>query len=165
MRSPVRSKGNDSDVARVLITGMSGAGKSSVLEILRGRGYITVDTDYDGWTLADGLLDAERMRELLLRSPDIAVSAAVENQGELYALFDHVVLLSAPVEVYLERVRNRSNNPYGTTPEQQEQIRVYTIEVEPLMRTGATRELDAQRSPADLANEIESLLTPSIELH
>ena len=152
-------------MARVLITGMSGAGKSSVLEILASRGRITVDTDYDGWTLAEGLWDAERMRELLLRSPDIAVSAAVENQGELYDLFDHVVLLSAPVEVYLERVRNRTNNPYGTTPEQHEQIRVYTIEVEPLLRTGATHELDAQRSPADLANEIESLLTPSLESH
>jgi dephospho-CoA kinase len=138
---------------------MSGAGKSSVLEILASRGHITVDTDYDGWTLANGLWDTERMRELLLRSPDIAVSAAVENQGELYALFDHVVLLSAPVEVYLERVRNRTKNPYGTTPEQQEEIRVYARDVEPLMRTGATCELDAQRPLSDLADEIESLLT------
>lgn len=160
MPATVRPKGNDSDVARVLITGMSGAGKSSVLEILASRGHITVDTDYDGWTLADGLWDTERMRELLLRSPHIAVSAAVENQSELYALFDHVVLLSAPVEVYLERVRNRSNNSYGTTPEQQEQIRVYTRDVEPLLRRGATHEFDAQRSLTDLADEIESLLAP-----
>jgi dephospho-CoA kinase len=150
-------------MARVLITGMSGAGKSSVLDILRSRGHLTVDTDYDGWTLENGLWDTERMRELLLRSPDIAVSATVENQGEMYDLFDHVVLLSAPVEVYLERVRQRTNNPYGTTPEQREEIRFYTRDVEPLLRTGATHEFDAQRSLADLADEIESLLAPSIE--
>ena len=37
-------------MARVLITGMSGAGKSTVLGELAARGYRTVDTDYDGWT-------------------------------------------------------------------------------------------------------------------
>jgi dephospho-CoA kinase len=35
-------------MARVLVTGMSGAGKSTVLEELRRRGLLTVDTDYDG---------------------------------------------------------------------------------------------------------------------
>ena len=34
---------------RVLITGMSGAGKSSLLDELAARGYRTVDTDYGGY--------------------------------------------------------------------------------------------------------------------
>ncbi|WEG09765.1 hypothetical protein PU630_04130 [Microbacterium horticulturae] len=41
-------------MARILITGMSGAGKSSLLEELGRRGHDTLDTDYDGWTLAAG---------------------------------------------------------------------------------------------------------------
>jgi predicted ATPase len=45
-------------VARVLITGMSGTGRTTVLEELRRRGHRTLDTDYDGWVLADGWLDA-----------------------------------------------------------------------------------------------------------
>ena len=34
---------------RVLITGMSGTGKSSLLDELAARGYRTVDTDYGGY--------------------------------------------------------------------------------------------------------------------
>ena len=42
-------------MARVLITGMSGAGKSSVLQELARRGYRVVDTDYgDYHETADG---------------------------------------------------------------------------------------------------------------
>lgn len=35
-------------MARVLITGMSGTGKSTVLDVLASRGYLTVDTTYTG---------------------------------------------------------------------------------------------------------------------
>jgi shikimate kinase len=37
-------------VKRVLLTGMSGTGKSTVIEELAGRGYKAVDTDYHGLT-------------------------------------------------------------------------------------------------------------------
>jgi predicted ATPase len=48
-------------MASVLVTGMSGTGKSAALEILSSRGYHTVDTDSDEWstwvTLPDGSPD------------------------------------------------------------------------------------------------------------
>ena len=34
---------------RILITGMSGNGKTSVLDELARRGYCTVETDVGGW--------------------------------------------------------------------------------------------------------------------
>jgi dephospho-CoA kinase len=37
-------------MARILVTGMSGTGKSSVLAELGRRGYRVVDTDDPGWT-------------------------------------------------------------------------------------------------------------------
>ena len=35
----------------ILVTGMSGAGKSSALAELQQRGFETVDTDEPGWTV------------------------------------------------------------------------------------------------------------------
>ncbi|MDF2555036.1 MAG: ATP-binding protein [Microbacterium sp.] len=144
-------------MTRILVTGMSGAGKSTLLAELARRGRITVDTDYDGWELPGGLWDEHRMSDLLERCDDVVVSGTVANQGRFYARFDHVVLLSAPLNVLIERVATRRNNPYGQTPEQQSEIRQYTTEVEPLLRRGASIELDARRSVVELADTVEAL--------
>ena len=148
-------------MARVLVTGMSGAGKSTLLGELARRGFETVDTDYGGWELPDGTWDEPRMTALLARHPTLAVSGTVPNQGRFYGRFDQVVLLSAPVEVLLERVARRVNNPYGKTAEQREEIRRYVVEVEPLLRPGATVELDGRRPVTELADAVVSLLQPA----
>jgi hypothetical protein len=41
-------------VPRVLVIGMSSAGNTTLLDELRRRGQLTVDTDYDQWELPDG---------------------------------------------------------------------------------------------------------------
>lgn len=144
-------------MARILVTGMSGAGKSTLLEELARRGKLTVDTDYDGWELPGALWDEPRMNELLARHDDVVVSGTVENQGRFYDRFDHVVLLSAPVEILIERVANRTNNPYGRSVAQQLQIRRHVLEVEPILRRGATLELDGRLPVGELADAIEAL--------
>ncbi|MCU7730764.1 AAA family ATPase [Actinoplanes sp. KI2] len=146
-------------MARVLVTGMSGVGKSTVLEELSRRGYFVVDTDYDGWTSADGTWDEPRMAALLTEREEVVVSGTVDNQGRFYRGFDQVVLLSAPLDVVLGRVASRSNNPYGKTAEQRAEIERYLHEVEPLLRRGATVELDGRRPVGELADAVERLLT------
>jgi len=146
-------------MARVLVTGMSGAGKTTVLAELRRRGHMTVDTDYDGWPLPHGTWDEQRMHQLLAANPDVVVSGTVENQGPFYDRFEHVVLLSAPLEVLVERVSRRTNNPYGRTSEQRAEIARYVDTVEPLLRRGATLELDGRRPASELADVIEGLVT------
>jgi dephospho-CoA kinase len=145
-------------MARVLVTGMSGAGKTTLLDELRRRGIVTVDTDYGAWELPDGTWDEPRMDELLARHGDLVVSGTVENQGRFYDRFHHVVLLSAPLEVLLQRVSHRAN-PYGRTPEQRAEIAGYVRTVEPLLRLGATIELDGRRAISELADTVEKLVT------
>lgn len=48
-------------MSRVLITGMLGTGKTTVLGELCRWGHQMLDTDYDGWVLADGTWDETRM--------------------------------------------------------------------------------------------------------
>lgn len=146
-------------MARILITGMSGTGKSTILAELARRGVATVDTDHDGYTIDDRLWHVEKMDALLASHDDLVVSGTVENQGAFSDRFAAVVLLSAPLETLLERVRAREANAYGRTAEQQDDIRRYTAEVEPLLRRSATHELDGRRPVAELADEVERLLS------
>jgi shikimate kinase len=138
---------------------MSGVGKSSLLVELSRRGYETVDTDYGSWRLADGTWDEDRMGALLDEHATVVVSGTVENQGRFYDRFHHVVLLTAPLAVLVDRVANRSNNPYGKTPEQQAEIERYVRDVEPLLRRRATVTLDGRRPVTELADVVEQFLT------
>jgi shikimate kinase len=150
-------------MSRVLITGMSGTGKTTVLHELSRRGYRTIDTDCDAWVLPDGTWDEPRMSTLLASDSSLVVSGTVENQGRFYDRFAAVVLLSAPIEVLMERVSVRTNNPYGSSEADQSAIRQNILDVEPLLRNGATLELDGRRPVPELADEVERLIATSHE--
>ena len=70
-------------MARVLVTGRSGTGRSTVLDELRRRGHCAVDTDSDSWTSPDGSWDVPRTRTQLTSTPDVVVSGAADNQRYL----------------------------------------------------------------------------------
>ncbi|MGK3954426.1 AAA family ATPase [Microbacterium sp. I2] len=147
-------------MGHILITGMSGVGKSSVLSELSRRGHRTIDTDYGPWVGADGAWDEPRMAALLSAASPVVVSGAVENQGRFYNRFAAVVLLSAPLDVLLRRLSTRTNNPYGKSERDQAEVRRYARDIEPLLRRGATLELDARRPVSELADEVEKLIEP-----
>ncbi len=149
-------------MSHILVTGMSGAGKTTLLHELARRGHQTVDTDYDGWVLPDGTWDEARMSALLAGRQSLVVSGTVENQGHFYDRFAAVVLLSAPVEVLIARVSTRTNNLYGNEKAEQSLIRQHVLDVEPLLRQGASLELDGRRPVAELADEVEQLMLPGL---
>ena len=135
---------------RVLITGMSGTGKSTVIAELAARGYRAIDTDYDDWhewVEVDGELDwvwrEDRMRELLASDDPglLFVFGTSVNQGMFYPRFDHVILLSAPTPLIVERLKSRRNNPYGKSSEELSRVLGHIATVEPLLRRGATAEV------------------------
>jgi dephospho-CoA kinase len=146
-------------VKKVLITGMSGTGKSTALAELESRGFRVVDTDEPGWKVLYGdewVWDEERMSELLDEDhgTTLYVSGCVANQGRFYDRFDAIVLLSAPAEVMLERIANRTTNPFGKKDTEREQILADRAKVEPLLRKGATHELDATKPAAWMVEEL-----------
>jgi dephospho-CoA kinase len=153
-------------MTKVLVTGMSGAGKSSAIAELGRRGYAIVDTDEPGWsewvdapdeTWGGEWLWVEERMTALLRSEDdrtLFVSGCVRNQGKFLDRFDAVVLLSAPLDVILERITHRTTNSYGKTPEERRLIQEHVATVEPLLRATCTHELDASRALDDVVADL-----------
>lgn len=100
-----------------------------------------------------------RIAELLGREtgPSLYVSGTVSNQGNFYPRFDAVVLLSAPADVLLSRIENRTTNIYGKTPKQRELVLHHLAEVEPLLRRTCTHEIDATQPLRTVVNQLAEL--------
>ena len=144
---------------RVLLTGMSGTGKSSVIGALSARGFKAVDTD-DGWCepLPDG---RQRWREdaigRLLDAEDVEVlfvAGCEENQVRFHPRFDLIILLSAPAGVLAERLASRTGNSFGRGPGELERILDDLQGVEPLLRKAATHEIRTTMPLDDVVAEI-----------
>ena len=152
----------------VLVTGMSGAGKSAALAELARRGHRVVDTDYGeyseevpcseagGW---EQLWREDRIEGLLDGHDDgvLFISGCVSNQGKFYPRFDAVVLLTAPANVILERVARRESNAFGKHAAEQDRILYDLATVEPLLRASATAEIDTRALLDEVVDGLESI--------
>jgi dephospho-CoA kinase len=129
---------------RVLLTGMSGTGKSSVIDELRKRGFQAIDLDEPGFAEHDDDGNQQWCEWRVQAALDAAgedtlfLSGCAENQVQFYPQLTDIILLSAPAEVLVERLRTRTNNPYGKRPEELAEVLSYLETVEPLLRRGAT---------------------------
>jgi predicted ATPase len=94
-------------MTRVLITGMSGTGKSAALAELARRGHRVVDADLPDWSIevastsgsgTQQVWREDAMHALLARHVTgwLFVAGCASNQGSFY---DRFVLLSVPREV------------------------------------------------------------------
>lgn len=162
------SGGYGACVTAVLVTGMSGTGKSTLLAELGRRGHRVVDTDDGGWIAdtplpgghgSEPLWREDRIDALLAEHSEGAlfVAGCVLNQGKFYPRFDAIVLLSAPLDVILERVSSRETNNFGKLDAERQRIVHDVATVEPLLRAGATREIDTRAPLAAVADELESI--------
>ncbi|MUL63018.1 hypothetical protein BOO86_00965 [Mycobacterium sp. CBMA 234] len=146
----------------MLVTGMSGVGKSCALIELARRGYATADTDDGPWielVAGEPLWREPLIDELLNRPRDrpLFVTGTVANQVRFYDRFDAIVLLAAPTDVVLQRIQLRTNNPFGKTAAEQSQILADIAEVEPLLRESATHEINTTRSLSEVTDILASI--------
>ena len=165
---------------RVLITGLSGVGKSTVITALAARGYKAIDADtraYSHWVAASEVADAagtpveadrdwvwreERITELLAtRDTDLLfVSGTAPNMRQFLPDFDHVILLSAPAAVIVERLATRTTNTYGKQPDEVLRELDLIHSVEPLLRRIADHEIITTVPVEDVLADILAVVTP-----
>ena len=163
---------------RVLLTGMSATGKSTITAAIGARGYKAVDLDTDAWShWVDVVIDDapgtpveagrdwvwrdDRVGELLADASGeiLVVSGCSPNQGQFYPLLDAVVLLSAPEHVVAERLARRTND-YGKGAGETERVLELIRAVEPILRAGATYELDTSGSLDDVLAAVLRIVDP-----
>jgi dephospho-CoA kinase len=147
---------------------MSGTGKSTALAALGQLGHRVVDTDSDEWSRSETgpggepewLWREDRIAALLAGHGDghLFVAGCRSNQGRFHARFDAIVLLSAPAEVMLERIEQRTANPFGKSADERARILADLAAVEPLLRRAASAEIDTAAAPvADVARRLEEI--------
>lgn len=147
---------------RVLLTGLSGTGKSTVIRRLAALGYRAVDADTDEWSRwtddvrtpaelgppvepgRDWVWREDRIQRLLSAGDAgvLFVGGCAENMSQFYPQFDRIILLSAPPEIIVQRLATRTGNPYGKRPDQVRRVLDQVQTIEPLLRERADFEID-----------------------
>lgn len=163
---------------RILLTGMSGSGKSTLVSALGDRGHRAIDLDDGEWSEyrvleagevppgvepgRDWVWRDERVAALLRSTggAPLFLAGCAPNQGRFRSQFDRVVLLTAPVEMTLERLASRSTNPFGKRPEEHARILADKADFEPMLRATADLVVDTTESVETTVQRLLGLLDP-----
>ena len=148
---------------RVLITGMSGTGKSTVTAELARQGHRAVDLDSPAYSELvpappgeitgvgggmDWVWNAEKVAALLDAdsAEPLFLSGCSPNQGQFYPRLDRIILLTAPTGVIRDRLASRTTNGFGKDPAELERTLALIAEIEPLLRRSADLVIDTSAS-------------------
>ena len=127
-----------------------------------------MDTDYGGYSEEvpssgaggrEQLWRADRIDALLNGHDDgvLFISGCVSNQGSFYPRFHAVVVLTAPANVILERLASRETKGFGKSDAERDRILDDLAKVEPLLRAGASAEIDARAPLNEVVDALESI--------
>ncbi|MDQ8755148.1 AAA family ATPase [Sphingosinicella sp. LHD-64] len=160
---------------RILITGMSGTGKSAVIGELRRRAYRAVDLDTPQWSHwadaapedhltpragQDWVWREDRVRDLLSRrdGEDLFVSGCATNMSKLFDVIDTIILLSMPLDTLMGRLAARRPGGYGHMADERRKIAELVATIEPLLRRSADHEINTARSVTDAVEDVLTLV-------
>ncbi len=166
----------------VWVTGISGAGKSTVCEILSSRGIAALDADTDGfsrWVVAgsgEPVVDSpdptrsdwldshawhihvDRIRTLRADSPGVTfLFGAVANEGEVRDQFDRVGCIVVDDETVRQRLTTRTTNAFGRQPADLERILGWNQVLESSYRRTGAAIIDGTRPVDEVAEAVLQL--------
>lgn len=164
----------------VWVTGTSGVGKSTACELLKARGALAVDADWEGYShwvdrtsgqivtdppypTPGGWLDRFAWR--INRAEVEALSTrtqgetaflcgSAENEALVWDLFDHMICLVVDNEILRNRLETRTTNAFGKHAEELEAALGWNHEVESTYRRLGATIIDGRRPPQDVADAI-----------
>ena len=169
-----------SSVPLVWVTGVSGSGKSSVCEILKGEGRVAVDADSEGFSQWVHRLTGERavnppdprragwlddfgwkVKREAVRSLAASLSSEVgylcggfENDADVWPLFDRVICLAVDETTLRDRLTNRTTNDFGKHPEELYAALRWRLVVEDQYRNRGAVIIDATQSLEVVAAQV-----------
>jgi shikimate kinase len=149
---------------------MSATGKSTAVNAMAEHGFRAIDTDADEWSTwartasgeEDWIWREYRLTQLLDEDDprSLFISGCKTNQGTFHHRFDHIVLLTAPTTVILDRLATRTTNRFGRSAQERARILHEIESVEPLLRAAADVQIDTGRySAADVAVRLIDLVS------
>ena len=164
----------------VWVTGSPGVGKSTVCALLKSRGELAVDADWEGYnhwvdrTTGQIVADPpypvpagwlERFAWKISRADVEDLSAkvrdktaflcgSVENEVDVRDLYDLVVCLVADNETLRDRLETRTTNAFGKHPEELVAALGWNDGVESTYRRLGARIIDGRRPPPEVADAI-----------
>lgn len=162
---------------KIFITGVSGTGKSTVVEHLQAKGIHAIDIDavpglcrwiHTGtkevahWHSGIGseffethqyICDREKLIELMNQSSGPVVVAGVSDTqaDNLFDLFDKIFLFRCDEDIFFGRIKDRTNHDFGKHESEQEMIRGWYKEFEQEM-------LDKGAVPIDTNQPIDAIV-------
>lgn len=168
---------------RILITGIAGTGKTTVLSELQKHGYVVIDLDATGictwknistgdtteygpdgrdqkWINEHGwYCNIDTLKKLLScirEDKDVFVAGVSENMEEVAAEFDKVFFLDASDDEIKRRLLQRTNNHFGKKEDEQEAILSWRKEL--MSKVKNFTEVEANKTPTEIAETILSNL-------
>jgi dephospho-CoA kinase len=166
----------------VWVTGSSGVGKSTVCALLKSRGELAVDADWEGychwfertsgqvvinppdpvpagWLERFGWkINRAELETLSRRTHDKTafLCGSVENEGVVRDLFDHIICLVADSETIRDRLETRTTNTFGKHPEELAAALGWNDDAEVRYRRLGATIIDGTRGPPEVVEAILS---------
>lgn len=168
---------------KILITGISGTGKTTIAKELSKRGYVAIDlhdvpdmcfyqdkktkekvkyspaNSVEWFNAVDRLCDLDLLKKLINQHKDIIVAGtAGDNQEEYFPFFDKIILLQCDPETIIYRMQTRINmSGYGKTKAEQQDNVEWQSEFDPVvLKHGAI--------PVNTKGDLEDVVDKIIEI-